>query len=391
MTERIPHKDDLPFEISVYRKRLSKLREEMGRRNIEVLILHSPENLYYLCGYNTPGYYYGYQSLIISIDKDPFMVLRRVEESNVRGRSWLSKWYIYTDTDDPIDSLIDALESEKMDRKRIGINRDTRFLTPKQYEKMISSLPHADVVDGYGLVEDLRRIKSSQEIDYIKQAVRAAEAAMSAGVEASLLGNTEDDVAAAVYNALIESGSEYPGMPPMIAAGYRSGLAHTTWEGHKRIESQDMILLEIAAAVKRYHAVLGRAVIIGKPSDRQSEIEKVVLDAGDAAMEKIRPGITAADADSAQRDVISKAGYADHFLHRTAYGLGIAYPPHWDEGAIMSLKPNNMMVLEPNMVFHLVSALYFYAEFCLPITETVRVTEDGCEKLTNFPRKLFVH
>ena len=107
-------------------------------------------------------------------------------------------------------------------------------------------------------------------------------------------------------------------------------------------------------------------------------------------MAAIRPGITAAEADKAQRDVMTRAGYGDHFLHRTAYGLGIAYPPHWDEGAIMSLKPGNERLLQPNMAFHLVTALYFYAEAVVVISETIRVTETGCEKMTNFPRKLII-
>ncbi|HBY92750.1 MAG TPA: Xaa-Pro aminopeptidase, partial [Chloroflexi bacterium] len=208
---------------------------------------------------------------------------------------------------------------------------------------------------------------------------------------AAVEGNSEDDIAAATYSALIRAGSEYPGMPPMIAAGYRSGLAHTTWEGHKRIERGDVVLLEIPAAVQRYHAVFARSVVIGKPPARYREIERVIREAADAAIASIRPGITAAEADHAQRSVIVRAGYSDHFLHRTAYALGIAFPPHWDEGGIMSLKPGNNQVLEPNMVFHLISALYFYAEACFAITETIRVTENGCETITDFPRELIVH
>ncbi len=391
MVAGVTERKELPFEVPVYKERVRRLREGMSARGVDVLVLHSPENIFYLCGYNTPGYYYGYQSIVVSLESDPFMVLRRVEESNVIGRSWLSNWYIYGDTDDPIDIVVQSLKKEKLDGKRIGLNKDTRFLTPREFEKMKAGLPDATFVDGHGLVEDLRRIKSDQEIGFIRRAVKASEAGMSAAVEATVEGNTEDDVAAAAYQAIIMAGSEYPGMPPLIAAGYRAGLAHTTWEGHKRIERGDAVMIEIPGTVNRYHGVFARAVIIGEPSARFREIEKVVREAGDALIAAVRPGITAAEADKAHRDVIIREGYGDHFLHRSAYGLGIAFPPHWDEGAILSLKPGNELLLEPNMVFHMVSALYFYAEACVTMTETIRVTETGSEKMTNFPRKLIVN
>jgi Xaa-Pro aminopeptidase len=83
-------------------------------------------------------------------------------------------------------------------------------------------------------------------------------------------------------------------------------------------------------------------------------------------------------------------GFAKFHLHRAGYGLGIAYPPHWDEGAIISLRANDQTVLEPNMVFHLLPALYFFNETLIACTETVLITNDGCEILSDFPPGLVV-
>jgi Xaa-Pro dipeptidase len=270
----------------------------------------------------------------------------------------------------------------------IGLNPRTRSLTPAQYAALVEGLREAQVMDTFGLLERIRLVKGPEEVVHIRDACRIAEAGMQAGVQAVKAGASEEDVAAEVYRTLILAGGEYPGMPPFVASGYRSGLGHATWEGHRRIEAGDVVLLEIPGVVKRYHAVFARSIIVGPANDGLRRYAEVVLAARRAGLDAIRPGVTAAEVDRACKRVVAEAGLAEHYLHRAGYSLGVAYPPKWDEGYILSLREGEHTALETNMVFHLVTALYFYAQACIAITETVRVAEDGCDIMTRFPAEL---
>jgi Xaa-Pro aminopeptidase len=150
------------------------------------------------------------------------------------------------------------------------------------------------------------------------------------------------------------------------------------------------VLLEIPGCVKRYHACQARTISVGKPSAQNIQRMDAALQCREAALKVMRPGNRCAEVDAELRKSLVVTGFAKFHLHRAGYGLGIAYPPHWDEGAIISLRANDQTVLEPNMVFHLLPALYFFNETLIACTETVLITNDGCEILSDFPPGLVV-
>jgi Xaa-Pro dipeptidase len=102
----------------------------------------------------------------------------------------------------------------------------------------------------------------------------------------------------------------------------------------------------------------------------------------------LKPGITSGDADRACRSVIARAGYGDRFVHRTAYGVGIGFPPNWSEGKTLALRKDDPTVLEPNMTFHIVPSI-FGGAYGLCFSETVLITAMGCEVITQYPREFF--
>jgi Xaa-Pro dipeptidase len=378
---------ELAFSPVVYEERLKRLRERMEAAGVDVLLVFSPENIFYLNGYNTPGHYYGYQAYVVPLARDPFMVVRQVEVSNVVHRSVVEKRVVFGDMDNPALVTSRALVAEGLDKMRIGLHKGDFYLSAANYETLRESVPDAKFVEGFGLVEEMRLVKSREEMECIEKAARASEAGMKAGIEAVQVGRTEDKVAAAVYQAIILAGSEYPGMAPMIASGWRSGVAHATWEGHRKMEKGDVVLLEIPACIKRYHAVHGRSVVIGPPSDEAKRAWDGALGARRAGIEAIKPGVLPDVPYHAVRDAMAKAGYGEQFLHRAAYSLGIAYPPRWEEGAILSLREGERFALQPNMVFHLVTAVYL-PEACVACSDTVKVTDSGCEVVTTTTTEL---
>jgi Xaa-Pro dipeptidase len=131
-----------------------------------------------------------------------------------------------------------------------------------------------------------------------------------------------------------------------------------------------------------------RTVAVGGGSPRFPELAAVLDQALDAAIEAIAPGRTCGEIDQACRTPIEEAGLGQWFRKRTGYSIGLGFAPDWGEGHIASLRAGDPMQLEPGMTFHIPPAVRIPGETVYGVSETVAVTQTGCELLTSFPRRL---
>ena len=251
------------FSLEEYQRRLEALRSRMERKGVDGMLVTIPENLYYLTGYETPGYYW-FQTLVVPMDREPVFITRLGEATNVEPLSWVEDSRPYDDTQDWIAKTKDTLADLGLVGQRIGLEYRSWFITIEDYLRLSAVLPDTRFVDCSGLVEQGRMIKSPQEIEYMRQAARAAEAGIRAGVEASAVGATENEVAAEVHRAQILAGSEYTGLPIFVSSGERADMTHATWY-RRRLEPSDMVHMEIPGCVNRYHAAKWAQVYLGDP------------------------------------------------------------------------------------------------------------------------------
>ncbi|MEA5445433.1 ectoine hydrolase [Gammaproteobacteria bacterium AB-CW1] len=379
----------LSFSIGEYERRLRELRERMARRRIDVAIITDPGNLLYLTGYQTTGYSY-FQALVVPLEDEPFMVTRRLEETNVWPRTWVEITRPYSDTGDAIETLHHALVEFGLDDQWIGYERNSYFFPAYQQERMLASFDSSNFVDCYGIVEAGRITKSEEELAMMEKAARATEAGMAAGIAAAVPGATENDVAAAVHEAMFRAGGEYPAVAPYIVSGPRCMIGHATWEG-RTIQENETVFLEVGGCVRRYHTAMMRTIWTGKPPRVMREAEAIGQEALAEMMHCIRPGVTSAEVDHAARHIISANRLGAELITRAGYSIGIAFPPSWDEGYMLSLKPGDRRPLEPGMTMHLIPWLWgVEGDKLLGISETVVVTETGCRSFFESPeRKLF--
>ncbi|MET9629925.1 Xaa-Pro peptidase family protein [Lentzea sp. NPDC006480] len=382
--------DNLAFSLPEYRERLDAVRKGMAERGVDIALVSVPENIYYLTGYTTLGYYM-YQVLMVPVDDEPLLLTYREERINVERLSWLDRHVDYTVTDDPVQVTVDTVRGLGVAGKTLSIEEGGYFFPIRTYRRLMESLGDVRWVDGTGLVESARLVKSDAELGFIRQAADAAMAGMVDALAEARPGKTENDVAAAVYAATLRHGSEYPGSPPYVISGERSGLPHGTWEG-RSLRDGDIVFLEFSGCVKRYSAANMRTGFIGTPPPSVTGRATAVIDALETAIATIRPGATSGEVDAAARKAILAHGFGDH-THETGYSIGVCYPPGWNESHIMNLHPGDETVLRPNMVFHLVPSLIVpELNGHVGFSETVVVTETGCEVLTDrrVPRELQV-
>jgi Xaa-Pro dipeptidase len=144
------------------------------------------------------------------------------------------------------------------------------------------------------------------------------------------------------------------------------------------------VAIELAGACRHYTAGLARTVQLGKPDKRVVGLSSAVLEGMEAVLGAIRPGTTASAVEAAWRTAISRHGLKK--ASRIGYSIGIGYPPDWGEHTI-SLREGDGSILEPGNVLHAILGMWM-EEWGVEISETVLVTDRGCETLTHFPREL---
>lgn len=384
MGMRVRTKRGLVFSPEEYQGRLNRLRAEMALRGLRTMLVHTAANVYYLTGYQTFSVS-NYQCLAVPAEGEPFLVVRLLESEQARASSWLDDFVLWGDIDDPVAVTVKALKEWGLARGRIGLEESSSYVPARSAYGLRNSMPEAELVDGSGSVEMGRRVKSAEELKYMRKAAKITSAGMQAAMEEISEGKTENDVAAAAFSAMVRGGSEFMAADPIVTSGPRSGIAHTTFK-RRVLQGGDAVLLEIGGCYNRYFAPLMRGVVLGRADDRLKRMADACIRGLNAAIRTMRPGATAGEVDEACRTTIERAGF--EYNKRTGYSVGIGFPPTWMEAHIVALKRDDPTVLEPGMTFHMPPALRELGAFGTGFSETVAVTGTGCEVLTSFEREL---
>ncbi|MDO7270201.1 M24 family metallopeptidase [Shouchella clausii] len=387
-----------PFTLEEYQVRLAKTKERMSEKGIDVLLLTDPANMNYLSGYN--GWcFYVHQMLVVLIDEDqPIWIGRGMDANVAKQTTWLMHEriipypddYVQSDDRHPMDFIAKVLADIGQGNRRIGVESDTYYYTAKAHERLTQRLADARFVDATNLVNYVRIIKSDMEIHYMKCAGKIAAKAMYAGMNAINAGARESDVVAAIYHAQIagteEFGGDYPAIVPLLPSGVKTSAPHITWSD-QRYPSEDTVIIELAGCYQRYHAPLARTVTIGKPQQRVVDVAKIAVEGLNEVLAWMKPGVTCEEVEAVWRKTIGRYGLEKEA--RIGYSAGLNYPPDWGEHTA-SIRKGDKTVLQANMTFHLIPGMW-YDDFGVEISESVRVTENGCELLCDFPRQLLTN
>lgn len=372
----------LAFPKEEYELRLKKVQSKMDELDLGCLLVTDPTDLYYLTGLRSGGWCaMPWQTLVVPRKGNPDHITRKLERDIFQQQTWLEDIREgYGDGEDPIALTIKYLKSYD-NLKRIGISKGSWFVSPNQLKKIEDAFQDVEFVDTTNLLTDIRLIKSPAEISYIREAARILSIAIPEGVEAAREGCTENDIAAATLFSLVSNGSGTPAWTPFVGTGIRSNLGHVSWERYP-VKKGDLVFLEVGAAMYRYHAATMRTISIGEPSSLARQLEEASREAVNAAIAVMKPGATTGEVDEACRSGVIKKGFGEYFNHRAGYSIGAGFKV-WIDGP--SLMQGGTTVLEPGMVFHVVPELGGVS-----ISETVLITENGNEVLTDIEQKIFV-
>lgn len=374
------------FPAAEFAARQVRAQQAIAAAGHEALIVTSPETIYWLTGRQTAGYF-AFQALALPAEGTPVLLVRQLELPGTLANTWLDDIVVYQDGEDPAQALVGLLRNLRL--RRPAMELGGWFVPPVLAARIGEMLGGGGLPDGTSIVSPLRAVKSAVELAAIREAARYAEAGLVAGIEACRDGTDENAVAAAMLQAATATGSEAMAMEPLVSSGGRSGLPHMTWR-RRRIVQGDPVFLELAGSHARYHAALMRSVWIGEPPAEARRMMDCAERALDAALERLRPGEPCSAPHDAAQAVIDAAGYTAAFRKRIGYSMGVAFAPDWGEGGLLSLFSGIARLIEPGMVFHLPATLRNYGVWTVGCSETVIVTDSGCEPLSTLPRGMII-
>lgn len=252
----------------------------------------------------------------------------------------------------------------------------------------LTAATDADLRRAPGLVEALRVVKDDDEIDALRLACAAADAALAGAVADGVLapGRTEREVAHELEERMVTHGASGPSFETIVAAGGNSAIPHHR-PSDAPLAAGDLVTMDFGALVDGYHSDMTRTVLVGPSSagaDWQREIYALVDAAAAAGRAALRPGVGTREIDAAARDVITEAGYGEQFVHPVGHGVGLVIheAPAMASTATATLEAGMTVTVEPGV--------YLPGRGGVRIEDTLVVTGSGAEPLTASTRDLLV-
>ena len=328
----------------------------------------SEVNVRYLCGFA------GSSGLcLVGTDRRDFLTdFRYVERAEEEvGEGWSRPEPSYTLWADAIASMPDG--------SKIGFE-DAR-VTVRDLESMKETAGDRLQLSPAGdLVEGLREIKETDEIERIRAATAMADGIFQWLIEFGFEGRTELEVLHAAEVRIAELGAK-PSFPPIIAAGPNGARPHAE-PGDRRIARGDLVTIDLGVELDAYCSDCTRTYAIGEVPDRAREIYECVLAGQLASLGAVEAGASCQAVDGVGRELITEAGFGPNFGHGTGHGVGmeIHEAPTVSQRSTGDLRAGQVVTIEPG--------IYLPGEMGVRIEDLVVVTEDGCEILTGLPKEM---
>jgi Xaa-Pro aminopeptidase len=258
--------------------------------------------------------------------------------------------------------------------ENLGI--ESQSLTVRDAERL-SGLTRGRAVPTLDLVEQLRAVKSPEEVAAIRAAAELAQDALAEVLPGVRPGQTEVEVGAALEASLRRRGSDWHPFPTIVASGPRSALPHAR-TSKRTIGAGELLLLDFGAQVDGYCADLTRTVVVGaRANDRQRTIHELVQMAQRRAIEHLRPGMPAREADALAREVITTRGFGEAFGHSLGHGLGL------EVHEAPRIAPTSDTPLPPHAVVTVEPGVYFPGWGGIRLEDDVHLAPEGAECLSD--------
>lgn len=346
---------------------LSKVKPFLAANAVDAFLISNLHNVRYLTGFTGSN-----AILLVTMDEMVFFTDPRY---SLQSAQQVKQKVVIAS-----GNLIKAAAAWAVRRKlkRIAVEQSTMTLAEAELLRGQFEIRAAS-----GVIEQLRMVKSPEEIEKIRASVQLNSKALDQALKKVRPGMRENELAAEIDYRMRRLGAESAAFETIVAAGPNAALPHAK-PGHSRLQSGQMLLIDMGAMLDGYASDMTRMVHLGEPNKKYRDAYNAVLQAQLAAIAAVKPGKTGAQVDKAARDVLKAAGLGEAFVHSTGHGLGLEIheDPRIGKSGKVKLSAGMAITIEPG--------IYLEGWGGIRIEDTVVVTPTGCDVLTPTPKELRV-
>ena len=375
-----------------YESRLEKIRKLMDERDMDAVLVHLWPNQYYISGmyqhmpwYPVENVVHTETPLILFRDKGeaPVFLITYLTGNGLKEGTWIEdvrfvdkeplgklSWQAYT---------AEVLKEKGVDSGTIGI--EEHVCTISTFRKLESALPKVRFKGADEIFQIARIIKEPEEIKLIKESVSIAEAGLKAGMDTAKVGVLESEVQKAAEIEMKRRGAIRE-VETMCQSGIRTANHRAFGSNWKKIEENDLVMIDIGCIYKGYASDLTRTWVVGKPTDAQNKIAADIVNVHEKVLDFMKPGVAIREINELGRNEMKKAGYITDGTVLpsngkgsggvTIHGIGLGPmhdPPHVEDADI---------ILESGMTVA-VSGGARYEKFTIRFEDNVVLVPDGIE------------
>lgn len=348
--------------------RLSNLKCSMQEKGIDGILVVKPENRRYLSGFTgTSGF--------LLITDNPSYILTDFRYVEQAARQ-CTEYQVVQHGREVVEDLKKLMNQHKI--QRLGIEES--FLTFSQYKEFKDSLG-IELVNISKIIDNMRLVKDKTEIVLLEKAASLADEAFDHIKKFIKAGMSEREISLELEFYMRKHGATGAAFDIIVASGKRSSLPHGV-ASDKVIEKGDFITMDFGCIWEGYHSDITRTVIMGEPTQRQSDIYQLVLHAQISALNSVKPDLSCKDLDNIARNIIENGGYGENFGHGLGHGVGLEIHEQPRVGS------TSETILEPGMVITIEPGIYIAEWGGVRIEDMVLVTENGFKVLTGSTKEL---
>lgn len=343
------------------------INEILKQKNLEAIIITSPENLYYFSGFTG-----GEGMLVFTAEKKYIMVDGRY---TIQAKEQAIGFEVIEYKVLPYKIIAD------MGFNKIGFEDKT--ISYNSFKMMSCAMPAVTTIGVSDELNEYRKVKTVEECQNIKRAEQIGDMAFEHILPYIKPGITEKEIALELEYFMKKQGASALSFDTIVAVGERSALPHANLTD-KKVENGKVVLMDYGCVYNGYCSDMTRTVAVGYADDKTKNIYDTVLKAQLAAIDSIKSGIANKNVDKIARDIITEAGYGETFTHSLGHGVGLEIheQPNLSPRSEDILKAGNIVTVEPGI----------YVEgFCgVRIEDLVLVTENGCENFTHSSKDFII-
>nr|WP_294530230.1 aminopeptidase P family protein [uncultured Blautia sp.] len=342
-------------------------------RKIQAILIIDPYNMRHVSGFRG-----GEGALYISATQTVLITDSRYTEAAAKESS-------FTVLQESNQHKREEILKECMEKEQVqgdfAMGYEDQAMLCCDFDKLKEALPVQCWVPLESSINDLRQVKTQEEIQCLKMAEEIGDRAFAKLLPLLKPGMTELEAAAELEYLMKKEGAEDLSFNTIVASGLNSSMPHAI-PSAKKFEEGDFITFDFGCKYKGYCSDMTRTVVLGKASDKQKEIYNVVLKAQLAGLEALKAGKSGASVDKVARDIIAEAGYGEYFGHGLGHSVGLFIHEN------PRLSPSDDTILQENMIETVEPGIYVPGFGGVRIEDMVVVTKDGHINLAHSPKEL---